>query len=323
MKGLRKFIAVFLIITGFTVLLAEGAYYYLVNTRFELFGHPCDVYMENLCFEGSEITDIVTLEKGLAKFGNLKSVNLGSFRLYVEDIPGLQSLYPGVAFTYDTWINIEGEDYPIDASKVSLTDHGYTNIETLITKLSYLPSLTEVSFGEIHITAADKARLKSLFPAVNFIVVELYDICGQVYPADATSIDLKRSRIIISNPMKDELFENLSLFPDLESVDLHGQDLSWEERVELSHKFPKVNFGWEVEYNDVIYDSSETLEIDLTRKRLSEDDLPVLKELTEQIRGLEKLIVCDCGLDNETLGEFRKEIPQLIWYGVFAWVSGA
>lgn len=315
MKGLRKFFAIFLIITGMTVLLAEGAYYYLVNTRFEFFGHPCDIYMENLLFEGSEITDVESLEKGLAKFGNLRSVNLGSYRLYVEDIPTLQSLYPNVTFTYDTWINIEGEDYPIDTEKVSLTDHGYTNIETLITKLSYLPSLKEVSFGENHITAADKTRLKQLFPAVDFIVVELYDICGQIYPADATSIDLKRSRIIISNPMKDELFDNLSLFPDLENVDLHGQNLSWEERVDLAHRYPKVNFGWEVEYKDVIYDSSETIEIDLSRKWLLESDLAVLKELTEQIKGLQKLIVCDCGLDNETLGEFRKEIPtvNLVW----------
>ena len=315
MKGLRKFIVVFLIITGITVLLTEGAYYYLVNTRFEIFGHPCDVYMENLRFEGSEITDLDSLEKGLAKFGNLKSVNLGSYRLYVEDIPMLQSLYPEVAFTYDTWINIEGEDYPIDTDKVSLTDHGYGNIETLITKLSYLPSLTEVSFGENHITAADKARLKSLFPAVNFIVVELYDICGQVYPADAREINLGRNKIIITDSMKDELFDELSLFPDLESVDLHGQDLSWNERLDLVHKYPAVRFGWEVEYNDNVYDSSETIEIDLSKKRLSEADLITLKELTEQIKGLEKLIVCDCGLENEVLGEFRKEIPtvNLVW----------
>ena len=315
MKGLRKFIAVFLIITGITLLLAEGAYYYLVSTRFELFGHPCDIYMENLVFEGSEISDIDTLERGLAKFGNLKSVNLGSFRLYVEDVPMLQSLFPGVSFTYDTWINIEGEDYPIDADKVSLSDHGYTDIETLITKLSYLPSLSEVTFGENHITAADKARLKSLFPAVDFVVVELYNICGQIYPADAESINLKRSTIIISDSLKDELFENLSLFPDLKNVDLHGQNLSWDERVELARKYPGVDFGWEVEYNDQVYDSSVDLEIDLTRKRLYESDLTVLKELTEQIRGLQKLIVCDCGLDNETLGEFRKEIPtvNLVW----------
>ena len=55
MKGAKRFIIVFLIVTGLVVLMAEGAYAYLVNTRFELFGHPCDVYMENISFELLEI----------------------------------------------------------------------------------------------------------------------------------------------------------------------------------------------------------------------------------------------------------------------------
>ena len=51
MKGVKRFAATFLIITGLVLLLAEGAYAYLLHTRFELFGHPCDIYMENISFE--------------------------------------------------------------------------------------------------------------------------------------------------------------------------------------------------------------------------------------------------------------------------------
>lgn len=309
MKGVKKFAATFLIITGLVLFLTEGAYAYLLHTRFELFGHPCDIYMENISFEGSEITDFATLENGLRKFPNLKTVDTGSFMMYAEDIPELQRNFPNVMFRYDTWVNIEGTDYPIDAAEVNLTDHGYTDLNLLITKLAFMPALQSVCFGENHITAADKFTLMDRFPGVDFNVVEIYNIGGVDAPANAESIDLTWATIDGS------LLEKLSLFPELRSVNLHGHDLTWDERLEYARKYPKVNFGWDVEYGEEVYDSSEVTEIDLSRTKLTATDLDTLKELTEQIRGLEKLIVCDCGLDNETLGEFRKVVPDVnvVW----------
>ena len=309
MKSVKKFAATFLIVTGLVLLMAEGAYAYLLHTRFELFGHPCDIYMENIRFEGSEITDFRTLESGLRRFPHLKTVDTGSFMMYAEDIPELKTAFPNVDFRYDTWVNIEGADYPVDATEVNLTDHGYTDLGTLISKLAFLPALESVTFGENYITAADKLTLTDRFPGVDFRVVEIYTIGGVDAPANAESIDLTWATIDGS------LLEKLSLFPDLKSVDLHGHDLTWDERLEYARRYPKVNFGWDVEFGEEVYDSSEVTEIDLSRKRFSTDDLVTLKELTEQIRGLEKLIVCDCGLDNETLGEFRKEVPDVnvVW----------
>ncbi|MCR5739894.1 MAG: hypothetical protein K6G43_08750 [Lachnospiraceae bacterium] len=313
MKGFKRFIIVFLIVTGLIVLMSEGAYSYLKNTRFELFGHPCDVYMENIAFEGSEITDLASLENGLTRFNNLKTVDLGSYRVYAEERDGLNSSFPNVAFSYDTWVEIEGIDYPIDTTEVSLTDHGYADIDTIVDKLGFLPDLSVVKFGENHITADDKTFLCSIFPNVLFDVVELRDICGVTVPVDTETIDFRQVKIDSSRV--GEMVEELEYLPNLKTADLHGSDLSWEDRVELCHDFPEVDFGWIVTYGDVDYDSYDTEEIDISRTALTTDDLPVLRELTEQIRGLKKLIVCDCGLDNETLGEFRKEIPgvNLVW----------
>ncbi|MBO7531311.1 MAG: hypothetical protein J6T50_05840, partial [Lachnospiraceae bacterium] len=254
--------------------------------------------MESISFEGSEITDFASLENGLRKFPHLKTVDTGSFMMYAEDVPELQRTFPGVMFRYDTWVNIEGSDYPIDSTEVNLTDHGYTDLNTLIAKLAFMPALESVIFGENHITAADKFTLMDRFPGVDFRVVEIYNIGGVDAPANADSIDLTWATI------DGTLIDKLSLFPELRSVNLHGHDLTWDERLEYARKYPKVNFGWDVEYGEEVYDSSEVTEIDLSRKKLTVDDLDTLKELTEQIRGLEKLIVCDCGLDNETLGEF-------------------
>ena len=249
MKGAKKFVATFLIITGLVLLLAEGAYAYLLHTRFELFGHPCDIYMENISFEGSEITDFKTLETGLRKFPNLKSVDTGSFMMYAEDIPELKTAFPNVTFRYDTWVNIEGTDYPIDSTEVNLTDHGYSDINALIAKLAYMPALESVFFGENHITAADKFTLMDRFPGVNFRVVEIYNIGGVDAPANAESIDLTWATI------DKTLIDKLDIFPDLRSVDLHGHDLTWDERLEFARRYPKVNFGWDVVYDGEVYDS--------------------------------------------------------------------
>ena len=147
------------------------------------------------------------------------------------------------------------------------------------------------------------------FPGVDFKVVEIYNIGGVDIPANAESIDFTWATI------DKTLIDKLDIFPDLKSVDLHGHDLNWDERLEYARRYPKVNFGWDVEFGEEVYDSYEVTEIDLSRQRFTTDDLETLKELTEQIRGLDKLIVCDCGLDNETLGEFRKEVPDVnvVW----------
>ncbi len=313
MKVFKRFLIVFLIVTGLVVLLSEGAYSYLVKTRFELFGHPCDVYMENICFEGREITDLASLKSGLTRFNNLKSVSLGSYKVYAEEKEGLDQAFPGVAFAYDTWVQIEGIDYPVDASEVSLTDHGYADLDVIIGKLGYLPNLSVVKFGENHITAADKSLLGDMFPGVLFDVVELQDICGVTVPVDTETIDF--SKVTVASAQLDDMITGLKLLPNLKSADLHGSELTWEDRVKLSSEFPKVHFGWVVTYRDVEYDSDDTEEIDISRTRLTTADLVTLKELTQQINGLKKLILCDCGLDNETLGEFRKEVPDVnvVW----------
>ena len=309
MKKVRKIILIFLGVTALVLLMSAGAYEYLKTTRFELFGHPCDIYMENISFEGSEISDVISLETGLTKFKSLKGVDLGSYKMHVEDEPSLINAFPNVNFHYDKYVNIEGVDYPIDATEVSLSDHGYQDLDTLITKLSYMPDVKTVTFGENHITHEDKILLGGEFPGVNFEVVEIYKICGKDIAADVTYIDI--SDCVLDANILDEL----ALFKKLEQVDLHNQPLAWEDRVAFAVAYPMVKFGWVVDYGDKEYDSTTTTEIDLSRKRLYEKDLQTLKELTWQIRGLEKLIVCDCGLSNETLGEFRKEIPavNLVW----------
>lgn len=56
-------------------------------------------------------------------------------------------------------------------------------------------------------------------------------------------------------------------------------------------------------------------ELDLSGRKLSLEDLEVLRETVSQMPNLEKLILCNCGLSNETLQEFNESLSQVrvVW----------
>lgn len=56
-------------------------------------------------------------------------------------------------------------------------------------------------------------------------------------------------------------------------------------------------------------------ELDLSGRQLSLEDLDTLRETVSQMPNLQKLILCNCGLSNETLQEFNESLPDIkvVW----------
>ena len=67
-----------------------------------------------------------------------------------------------------------------------------------------------------------------------FDVVELQDICGVTVPVDVDTIDFRSAKV--SSTQVDDLITGLRLLPNLKSADLHGSDLTWEDRLKLCHE---------------------------------------------------------------------------------------
>ena len=61
--------------------------------------------------------------------------------------------------------------------------------------------------------------------------------------------------------------------------------------------------------------STSIKEMNLSGVQLQKTDLPELKELTAKFQNLKKINLCDCGLSNETLAAFQKELDgiRVVW----------
>ncbi len=307
-KALVKRLWLWTILSVVFLLIVGGCVWGYYQLQFDIFGKKTDVFAEEISFNGKEIPDLDSLKNHLRRFKNLKKADLGSFPVEVEQSFALRQAFPDTELVYQTVVLIENETYRTDITSLNVSEHGITDFRTFSRKLEYLPELKTVIFGDITIPNTEKEKLESAFPEVSFEVIETYDVYGKQVMVNAESLDLRDVQLDAS------ILDQIALFPNLVSVDLHGQKLTDEERIALITTFPEISFGWTVFYDGEEYDSS-IKELDLSGKRMTEDDLPELKSVIAQFSDLEIVNMCNCGLGNETLANFRQEIrtAKVVW----------
>ena len=127
---------------------------------------------------------------------------------------------------------------------------------------------------------------------------------GNIYDADTVRLTLTDAA---------GLREAIPNLPCLESVHLIQPTLPAQELLALVDAFPEISFSWELEVLGTTYPDTVS-EIDLSGIPLSGvEDLDVLMAYFPK---LEKLILCDCGLSNETLAAYRDQVREqykVVW----------
>ena len=290
------------------LLIAVFGVWYYSRTHLVMFGRQTDIFAEEISFNGKEIPDLDSLKEYLGRFKNLKKADLGSYAVDAEQSISLRQAFPDTELVYQTVVNIEDESYRTDITTLDVSEHGITDSRAFMRKLDYLPNLKTVIFGNETIPETEKEKLEAAYPDVSFEVIGTYEIYGREVLENIDSLDLRNVQLDAS------LFDQLSLLPQLKSVDLHGQKLTDDERIALTTTFPDVSFGWTVFYDGEEYDSSIT-EFDISGKKLTEDDLPEVKRAIAQFSDLEIVNMSNCGLGNEVLAKFREEIKtaKVVW----------
>lgn len=275
-------------------------------THFDLYGMKTDIFADEIDFDGREISDFDELRAYLKRFTNLQRVSLGSYPVEAERSDAFRQEFSGTELLYRTVVKIEGEDVSTDAETLDLSDHGYTDLKTLLEKMSYMPKLKTVLFGEQTIPQTQKEQLEKAYPDVSFEVIGSYEIYGKRVLENAEKLDLRDVQI------DESLIDQLTLLPQLRSVDLHGQQMTQEQRIALAQQFPDVSFGWTIFYDGEEYDSSIT-ELDISGKPVN--SLDELRRAIKELPDLQKVIMCDCGMSNEDLAEFRDEMDpvKIVW----------
>lgn len=140
-------------------------------------------------------------------------------------------------------------------------------------------------------------------PTTEVPVVEI-TLEGTTYSAETTSLTLT---------FADGLADAIPCLPRLETVHFLQPECAPETLTQLRQDFPGITFTWEKEVFGTTYPDSVT-EIDLSG--IPMEDVTEAEALMGYFPNLEKLIMCDCGIDNETMAAFRdraREQYKVVW----------
>lgn len=231
----------------------------------------------------------------LAYFPKLTQVDATGCRDY-DKLRLLQERYPQVQLLYT--VPIEGTEYPQNAKEVVCS--GLT--EEDIAMMALLPELQRVDASGCR----EYARLALLAQAMPDVAIAYQvELLGQTFTETDTSATFQGADV-------QQLKEQLAYASALESVHLVEPHLSEGSMGELLEAYPQITFTWEKTVLGKTFQSTDT-EFDFSGMTLSTD---MVESAMVYFPNAEKVILSDCGMDNETLAAFREKMRpdyKVVW----------
>lgn len=147
-------------------------------------------------------------------------------------------------------------------------------------------------------------HIRTAFPEVQLICT--LKLWGQELHTDCRKLTLADSSV---DPQ--ELSRMLPLFPQVTEVDITGTPLTVAQYQALLEEHPGVSFLCQLEVNGNIY-STDAAQIDISGTAVTPQEAENLIALFPR---LEKLIMSDCGLDDETMDALNRKYPDIsiVW----------
>ena len=170
-------------------------------------------------------------------------------------------------------------------------------------RLSYLPDLKTVDGTQCR----DYARMQQLQQdrpdlAVSYAIT----VGGTVYPTDTQVLEA-------ANASYAELEGAISVMPQLTEINLTDPVATGEELVTLRENHPELTIHWTVNIGSASY-SDDAQEVDISGTTMETTE--TAKAYAAYFPELTKLIMSDCGIDDETMAQFREEMRdqyKVVW----------
>ena len=199
----------------------------------------------------------------------------------------LKEAYPGCRVIYT--VSADGQDHPWDAQEIKISSLTDAEVEAL----GYLTELKTVDATECT-DYAQLAALQAQHPEckVNYSVT----IAGQDFDVNATEIEIRDAEA-------DELNSLLQYLPNVEKVHLIDPVADGQSLLQLRQTREDLELSWELEFLGVPVSSRDT-EVDISGTQ--PESLDQVAQMMTYIPDAEKLIMTDCGFDNETMAAFRE-----------------
>lgn len=232
----------------------------------------------------------------LSYLPELRQVDARSCTDY-DAILSLIALRPDCRVDYQ--VPLGGVFCPGDATEATVAD---ADVRLLTTGLPYLPKLKTLTLEGKLPDAEALAALRTSFPGIS--VRYSVSLCGRSVPSDAAVLDLSGL-----SPTREALEAALPYLPELETI--APGTLPEEDAVALAKAFPEVFFLFCRSLSGQSF-STDAEELDLTGGSISREKA---EEILFLFRNLKKLVLSDCGLDNETLDALNRQHPEVsvIW----------
>ncbi len=218
------------------------------------------------------------------------------------DFANAAEAYRGVAFTWNATIGgvlVKSTDTTLDLTGLSVS------VDEVKPFLRGLTALQKVVCDNTGWSAEQIADLEASYPAISF--ESDVDVFGESVPANAQTLDLSNMTVDF-----DKLPDVLAKLANLSSVNLTGQQVSFEQMDALTSAFPKISFSFSFElfFQQV---TTQTTELNLNGYALTSPD-----EIADKLKYLPNLTKADlsnCGLSNEQMEQLIAKFPSIkfVW----------
>lgn len=208
----------------------------------------------------------------------------------------IRRYYPDIRLLYR--VPVDGVEYDQDVTMVTVSSLTENDIELM----DYLPELVTVN-AKACTNYSQLMKLMMRKPELR--VIYSVKIAGTEFSESTT-------RLVLEKPDLSELMIKLEYLPKLETVHLSEPIGDANQLAELTAKYSQVVFSWDKILKEHVCFSWDT-EIDLSGLDVT------VREVENYMRyfpDAEKVIMSDCGIDNEIMAAFRKKVRskyKVVW----------
>ena len=260
---------------------------------------PHSSLSESLTLRSFDHSDIELMKY----FPVLSSVDLSGSGVSSDDFRALESALPECILICD--VNINNRMYPLFSDHISLNGGDFSASE-INAVLQELTLLKEVTVSDCRLTADEQKELTDRYPDIEFGWD--IDLCGSRFSNDVTELRLKG----FSGNKMDELIKCAPLLKKVELIDLGGsvQDLNDICRIRDAFDMARVECDFRFLDRQISTDERE-----LELSNIKNIDVTDFDLVTKAMPDLEKVVMCDCGIPDETMDELnhKYEGVRFVW----------
>lgn len=242
-------------------------------------------------------------------FPNLKLIDASGCDNYTA-LEQLQAALPDVAVDYT--VSLGASVALPDAQELNL-DPDTFDLDTLEEGLLFLHQVKTVHLRKMNLSLEDFRAMQEAFPDIEFSYT--VDILGQEMPSDTQELDLSE----ITEADLDAVSANLSLLPELQTVELCGSDgtskLSEERAKTIIASAPEVVFHYAFDFFGETL-STDMEEVVLKNKSIGDSGEAEVRAALDLLSNCKRFVLENCGLSNEVLAKIRddyRDRTKVVW----------